>query len=569
MVRRLYIIAMALLLCTAALPMGSARAEDGGPVFSLQTSNSKLAVGSVFKVTVKADRLHDVYGYEFNLYFDPSRLEYVENSAATDLDGYSVPAKVVQQDKTYVRFAHVKTANVPGFSGNAALLSLSFKVKQASSTTLELKDIKLIDSKFVESVLDTSVKANLTPDTSSPGGNGNNGNSSNSGETNTGGNQPDTDKQTLVLTAKELSNPTSGKVRATLPPGASKVQLPGNAYELLGDNDLEILSGKDTFLIPSAVLRQLADEVTPEQARQSTITLTSAPVTGLAEQSALLPDESNTDGFEVRFGSGVYDFQLTLTTADGKSIELKTFKQPVTIRLQANSDINPRLSSIYYIPGTGPLERIESDYNNGEFRAKVNHFSVYAVVEKKKKFKDVPASFWASNVITELASKQIINGTSATAFEPQRSITRAEFTALLVRAIKLSSSAKTAFTDVKPSDWFSGDIAAAIESGIVNGKSVSNFAPYAQITREEMVTMMMRAYKLQKGATTDAAAPSFTDEVNISPWAISHVKEAAALGLIKGRSGNSFAPQGISTRAEAAQVIYNLIENTAAASARP
>ncbi|WP_028560379.1 S-layer homology domain-containing protein [Paenibacillus pinihumi] len=557
MVRRLFIIAMALLLCTAVLQSEPVRAADGGPVFSVQTSNSTLSAGSTIKVTINADQLKDMYGFEFNLYFDPSRLEYIENSAATDLDGYSVPAKIINKDKTYVRFAHVKTANVPGLSGSAALLSLSFKVKVAASTALELKDIRLIDSKMAESALDTAAKAELTAGTYYPGG----GSNSSSG---TNGGDNGTDKQTITLTAKELGNPVSGKVSVTLPPGASKVQLPGSAHELLGDNGLEIHTGKGSLIIPSAVLGQLAGEVTAEQAKQGTITLTAALIPDSAERSALLAQLNSTNGLEARFGSEVYAFKLLLTTADGRSVELKNFKQPVTIKLKADNIINPRLSSIYDIPSSGSPEKIESDYNNGEFTAKISRFSVFAVVERKKTFQDVPASFWASNVITELASRQIINGTSTTAFEPERSITRAEFTTLLVRALKLSAGSKISFSDVKASDWFSADIAAAVEAGIVNGQSASSFSPHAQITREEMVTIMMRAYKLQKGATTDAPAPAFTDEAGISPWAASHVKEAAALGLIKGRSGNNFAPQGLSTRAEAAQVIYNLIENTAA-----
>ncbi|MGO4494871.1 S-layer homology domain-containing protein [Paenibacillus sp. 2RAB27] len=70
-------------------------------------------------------------------------------------------------------------------------------------------------------------------------------------------------------------------------------------------------------------------------------------------------------------------------------------------------------------------------------KAEINHFSKYAVLEVSKTYSDVPSSHWASYVIKELAAKQIVEGTSATTFEPERSVTRAEFTTLLVRALKL------------------------------------------------------------------------------------------------------------------------------------
>ncbi|MNN26474.1 hypothetical protein D3C81_1399790 [compost metagenome] len=82
-----------------------------------------------------------------------------------------------------------------------------------------------------------------------------------------------------------------------------------------------------------------------------------------------------------------------------------------------------------------------------------------------------------------------------------------------------------------------------------------------------MVVMTMKAYALLKGSssatvsgTGTAVQPGFKDSASISPWALNEVKAAASLKLVKGRSADEFAPKSVSTRAEAAQVIYNLIQ---------
>jgi len=176
------------------------------------------------------------------------------------------------------------------------------------------------------------------------------------------------------------------------------------------------------------------------------------------------------------------------------------------------------------------------------------------------KFTDLPQTHWAYLAIRELVAKQIVSGTSATTFEPNRATTRAEFTMLLVNALQLSGEAKIAFTDIKPSDWFAAAVAKAHKVGLVNGKSAIRFDPGGKITREEMVVMLMRAYTIMYGKEPGVySATRFADINEVSAWAFNSVSAAAELQLIKGRTAAQFVPKGISSRAEAAQVIYNLL----------
>ncbi|KAI7249796.1 hypothetical protein KC345_g11717, partial [Hortaea werneckii] len=132
---------------------------------------------------------------------------------------------------------------------------------------------------------------------------------------------------------------------------------------------------------------------------------------------------------------------------------------------------------------------------------------------------------------------------------------------MLVRALNLTEKSSLAFNDVKSTDWYADAVAAAVKAGIVQGTSASQFGAKASITREEMVTMLMRGYEKLHGKPGAGTGSTFNDEAQISAWAKAYVKEAAALDLISGRAEGVFQPRGITTRAEAAQVLYNLLTN--------
>ncbi|RED58176.1 S-layer homology domain-containing protein [Cohnella phaseoli] len=176
-----------------------------------------------------------------------------------------------------------------------------------------------------------------------------------------------------------------------------------------------------------------------------------------------------------------------------------------------------------------------------------------------KEFSDLKPSHWAYAIIRELAEKQIVQGTSAGKFEPNRTITRAEFAAMLVKALKLTKTGVMPFGDVPADKWYAEAVSIAYEAGIVNGTGAATFNPNGNITREQMVVMTMKAYRMIGGRAMEDTGAAFTDAAQISGWAVEDVQEAAALGLVRGRASGRFIPKGNSTRAEAAQVIYNLI----------
>ncbi|WP_066371649.1 DUF4350 domain-containing protein [Bacillus sp. FJAT-27264] len=417
----------------------------------------------------------------------------------------------------------------------------------------------------------------VTKSDTSGGGEGNNDNNSGgnpgtgsngSGSNGSGGNTtPDNvvdngsgASSSYKVSSESLNNSSNGVTTVEVPAKTTEISLPGNTADLIKQNALQIKSDAVTLTVPSELLKQLFSKLSTEEQQNSTITLKLSP---LSDQTAgnIITGSSQTAHAGLKLSSDIYELTLSIQTASGQTVNLSKFDQPITIQLKVAADTNPKLAGIYYISDGGSIEYVGGTYANGYMTAKLTHFSKYAVLEYTKSFVDVPAGHWAADVIKELAAKQLVNGTSDSTFEPERKVTRAEFTAMLIRALHLTDKGTLAFTDVKDGDWYAEAVAIAVKAGIVQGKTQTLFDANAQITREEMVTMLMRGYEVVHGQVTVNNPTSFTDEAKISAWALPFVNAASANKLIQGRAAGKFDPKGITTRAEAAQVIYNLLNN--------
>jgi hypothetical protein len=280
-----------------------------------------------------------------------------------------------------------------------------------------------------------------------------------------------------------------------------------------------------------------------------------------AKDGASLIQAAGAGKANLKSASQVYELTLNIVTKDGKKIAVTKFDQPLVIKLHVTGNLNKDLIGIYYIGDDGKLEYIGGTLEGDFMTAQISHFSKYAVLEYDKSFEDVKASYWASAVIKVLTAKQIVTGITETKFMPEKSITRAEFAALLVRALGIKAEGEAGYSDIGQNAWYAPYVAAASKQGIVKGGQNNTFRPNDTITREEMAVMIIRALEAKNGGkAADAAKPSaFSDRAQVSAWAVQFVDAAAQLELVKGRAKRQFAPQGVMTRAESAQVIYNLL----------
>jgi hypothetical protein len=534
-----------LVLAIAMLLPQFAMAASPLPSFSMQVSSSNLNKGDEFTVTIKGNDLVDLYAYELNLYYNAASLTFKPGSETTSLIGFNVPAKVSEQGGTHVLFAHTKTSTAAGDSGALDLVSFVFTAKESGLANISLKDIKIINSKLNMSLLPNTISKDIQVGPTTP--------STNSGlpvsTPNSGAG--DTTVETITVTADQLKDNGTNTVTIELKGASSELKLPGNTAELLGDKFLTVKAEGVKLELPASLFKQLKAQLTDEQLKDGIISLSVNTVPTNKELNL---------GTDAKIGGQIYEFKLQWKAADGSTYDLHQFDQPITIRMAVNPSVNPKLAAIYYLPeGGGVPERIGGKYADGEFAAQISHFSAYAVLEVNKLFTDVPDSFWASAVIKEMAAKEIISGTGGNLFEPNRKITRAEFTALMVRALQITEASSTAFEDVPASSWYAKDVSIAYKAGIIQGTSRSKFSPDVTITREEMAVLIVRSYELLKGKATAGSQSSFTDESIISAWSLESVQKAKALGLIQGRGAGEFVPKGSLTRAEAAQAIYRIL----------
>ena len=175
-------------------------------------------------------------------------------------------------------------------------------------------------------------------------------------------------------------------------------------------------------------------------------------------------------------------------------------------------------------------------------------------------FTDVPEGAWYHDYVYDLVYRGVVNGMTATTYEPEGKLTRAHFVKLLACSLAEAETLKTyegqhPFTDSE-GHWAETYIAWAKDKGIVEGVSATEFDPEAPITREQMATIFGR-YALKQGIElpkSDNAAGSFPDADKISEYAREFVELMRIAGILNGYEDGTFRPQGNATRAEAAKL---------------
>jgi len=176
-------------------------------------------------------------------------------------------------------------------------------------------------------------------------------------------------------------------------------------------------------------------------------------------------------------------------------------------------------------------------------------------------FNDMAGYNWALEAVLNLADMGVLGGTSQNIFSPDMNITRAEFTAMVVKAFKLQKSASSGFYDVLPSSWYSDYIKTAKSLGIVNGAN-GYFYPDSPVTREDMSVILYKALEAANRPLKDkdsSVLDTYADRWEISDYAVPFLSSMRGESLINGKDGNRLAPKDYLKRAEAAVIIWRVI----------
>ena len=186
--------------------------------------------------------------------------------------------------------------------------------------------------------------------------------------------------------------------------------------------------------------------------------------------------------------------------------------------------------------------------------------------ENPKSFNDI-AGHWAKDYIDFVTERELFLGTGNGDFFPQSGMTRAMFATVIGRLYERSygeilKKDDHAFVDVDYDAYYGAYIDWAMESNIITGIGGGLFRPDQEITRQEMAAILYRFAKFLNVSPSkpEKTQPNYSDAADIASWATEAAMYCLQTGIITGRSGGYFVPQGTATRAEVAAILQRFIE---------
>ena len=182
-----------------------------------------------------------------------------------------------------------------------------------------------------------------------------------------------------------------------------------------------------------------------------------------------------------------------------------------------------------------------------------------ATNRKATDFRDFDRTAWYAEAVSAAVDNGLLYGKSATVIDPNGDMTRAEMAAIINRSFGCYKAADISqYKDVAKSKWYYKDVGLAVQMGTYNGRSSSSMAPDSPITRQEAMTVVARALELDYDAYAKTDLSKFADEKNISSWALPYVRAMVGADYIHGRT-KGLEPLDNITRAEFAQIFHNII----------
>lgn len=341
---------------------------------------------------------------------------------------------------------------------------------------------------------------------------------------------------------------------------------------------LKVSKDRSVFVIPFESI-EYAREVLPDGA----ITLKNEKMEAVIPISAM---ETGGEALAVTLGLADQEINADLTGRVSDIYVLNavtavqetpvTFEEPVRVKiLNTDSTDYENSAMVQYHPENGETSYVPAFiYGTGGIGSKIyaegklNGSAIITVVNDRKEFSDT-AGHWANDEIASAAGKGLIKGRDEANFAPDDSITRAEFTALLVRAIGTPEGDSHPFGDVADSMWYTGTVKAAVHAGLFQNLPYQDaFEPDRAITRQEMAVMIQNALsyegKLKNTQIEDSYyLEQFVDGATIADWAKTGAAKCVENEIINGieaESGMAFMPEELTNRAQAAAMLARYID---------
>ena len=236
------------------------------------------------------------------------------------------------------------------------------------------------------------------------------------------------------------------------------------------------------------------------------------------------------------YGGYVFDLTYTITqqTGGGGGVAPDPEPEGPVVADPDDTGVSDWLITdehIAYLSGyPGSLFMPNSDMTRAEAAQMFYNLLVNKNVPVTVGFADVPEDEWYAEAVNTLASLGILEGVGENRFEPQRAITRAEFTAIAMRFTNGVPSGENIFPDVSPDEWYYDYVVGAIQYGWIDGYPSGYFGPEDTITRAEVTTIVNRmlARSADEGYV-DSHADRLVQFIDLTDahWAYYQIMEAA------------------------------------------
>lgn len=341
---------------------------------------------------------------------------------------------------------------------------------------------------------------------------------------------------------------------------------------------LPYISGVNTYTVGILLSELLTDDI------QGTLTINTAKgsivvpsnmltgILGISGSNVKISiSEGNKDNLPEDVRAAIGDrplIQLKLSL-DGERIDWSNPNAAVTVSIPYTPTAaeleNPESIVVWFIDGTGKAVSIPNgryDLETGMVIFSTTHFSYYAVAYNKVSFNDVAPGAWYSKAVSFIAARNITTGTGNGNYSPKAKLTRGEYIVLVMRAYRIApdENATDNFADAG-NTYYTGYLAAARRLRISAGVGNNMFAPGREITRQEMFTLLFNALKVIRQLPQGISGKTlsdFTDAGQIDAWAKEALSFLVKHSVVDGYAGK-LSPAHMSTRAEMAQVLYNLL----------
>ncbi|MGG1517866.1 fibronectin type III domain-containing protein [Paenibacillus oryzisoli] len=261
-------------------------------------------------------------------------------------------------------------------------------------------------------------------------------------------------------------------------------------------------------------------------------------------------------------------------TYNGTTVAIDQFDAYVTRTIAIPDGVDPtKITTGVVIDENGTVRHVPTKITliEGRYYAQINSLtnSTYSVVWHPLTFQDTKGH-WAEAAINDMGSRMVISGVDDRNFLPEQNVTRAEFAAMLVRALGLKpDTSHLSFSDVNATSWYAGYVGAAVQYGLIQGFDDGHFQPEATMTREQAMVMTARAMRLTSdalpqlsAAQVQAVVAGFGDSSAVGTWATDSIALLVKRGLVVGGAANQLAPKDSITRAEVAIMVQRLLKQS-------